>query len=402
MTPRADLSERPLLVRVRQSGLNQTKFAVTSHMVQIQQYPVIDGYRKWSVFPESAQRLLGLLGEGLYKSPSLSSELVTFRAALEKLSPYAYRRTASDIRDFASLYYYRGWYRPLPWWNIVARTLRKRAEATRRRNFERKLKSDKDLPFLLLFDGNGYNRESALSRITGPLKSPTEVIAVADLANNWVEPVRKAALQAIDRCFTKTDPSVLAASFSFLAENRAYWKRWNASASQHVMSFFYKSDVIDLLAERLMSGSEARGVRTLSHVIQTDNFDRHLGRVFETSKDAAIRAHALRTLLDGKAVWKTGYTWQWTDKSLGQRKKVPALESRKLSIEVSREPLLEAGLSDKAGQVRKVAAQALIDFGHELNFPITDIAKRLTLDISPGVRRRGEYLSRKSGTGSVS
>lgn len=371
-------------------------------MVQFQRYPAISGHRKLSVFSPEAQSLLKALGTGLYEKPSLLNQLETFRITLKELSPYSYRSAASDIRDIASLYYYRGGLRSLPWWNIFARVRRKRVAATRRWNFERKLESEKDLPFLLLFDGNGYNRELALSKIQGPLVSPIEVIALADLANNWVTPIRKVALQTVERSFPETSPSVLAESFSFLAENQASWKRWDTQASQQVMSFFFKQEVIDLLAKRLAEGLEVRGSRALSYALQADNFDRHLDRIFDTSKDAALRARALRALLNGEAVWKIGYTWKWVDKSLGERVRVPKLGRRKLSIEVPNKMLIITALSDKSALVRKIAAQALIDHGQDLNLPIVEIAKELVLDTSPGVRRRAEYLSRKIQSDGVS
>lgn len=364
-------------------------------MVQIQQYPTTSGYRKLSVFPSPTQSLLRALATGLYERPSLVDELASLRSALKNLSPYAYRSAASDIRDLANLHHYRGGLRSLPRWNIVARILRQRRAATRRVNFERKLISEKDLPFLLLFDGNGYNREWALSKITGPLKSPIEVIALADLANNWVEPVRKIAIASIERCYPQTDPMVLAASFSFFAENQKFWKRWDKKASQRVMLCFHKPEVIGALANRLEEGIEPRGSRTLSYALQTENFDPYLERLVKNSKEASLRARALRALLDGEAVWTTGYTWKWIDKPLGKRKRVAVLDTRTLTMQLPKKPLLLTALNDKSAKIRKIAAQGVIEYGKELNLPIADIAHQLELDVSLGVRRRGEYLVRK-------
>lgn len=365
-------------------------------MAQVKTYPALCGYRKVSVLPEDMQHLLASLGRGLYLRSSLSSQLESFRAGLKELSPYAYRSAASDIREFTDLFHHpsrRGQFR---WWQFFARARQIRSEDSRRKNFEHKLQNEKDLPYLLLFDGNGYNREAALSKIQGPLESPVEVIALADLANNWVQPVRNAALVAISRSFPKTSPNVLAAGFSFFAEYQTSWKRWDITAPQYVMAFFLRPDVIEALVERLTRGFEARGSRTLSHLLQTELVDPHLRRIFELSKDAAIRARALSTMLNRQAVWRTGYTWQWTNKSLGQKKRVPSLSTRKITIELPREPILMAALEDKSAWVRNVAAQAVVDHREELDLQIDDVVSRMLVDKSPGVRWRAEYLARKT------
>ncbi len=349
-------------------------------MVELQEYPAIRGHRESSVFPEDAQSLLSSLGANLYQSTSLSAELAAFRILLKDVPAHAYRRVAFEVRDLANL------------WHRYYREPRPNSQI---RNFEHNLKNEKDLPYLLLFDGNGYNRERALLKVIGRLKSPIEVIALADLANNWVEPVRTAALSAIDRSYPETASNDLALSFSFFAENRSFWKRWDNLASEHVMSFFHASDVIAVLAKRLEEGIERRGSTTLSFALQTENFDPHLERILKTSKDSAIRALALRTLLSGEAVWRTGHAWEWTNKSLGERKRVSVLNRRKLSIQPPVRSMLIAALEDKSAQVRRIAAQRVIDRGVELSLPMADIARKLMSDLNPSIRRRGEYLARK-------
>lgn len=349
-------------------------------MVRFPRYKATYSTRETSVFSPGAQSLLKLLGDSLYEPTDTSVQLSAFRNCLKSLSPYAYRIAQAEIRDLAGLYYSH---------------LMPRADTSHRNTLENKFQQEVDLPFLLLFDGNGYNRERALSKIRGRLKSPIEVIALADLANNWVEPVRQAALIAIDRSYPDTDPNALAGSFSFLAQNQKSWKRWSKDASQRVMSYFHKPEVMELVAKRLEAGKEPRGSRTLSYALQSENFDPYLERILRGSKDASLRARALTTLLNWQAAWVTDYKWKWIDKSLGKRKRVAAISTRKLSIQPLKKPLLLAALTDKSAQIRKIAAQGVIDHGKELGLPIAEIALQLELDSSENVRRRGEYLNHK-------
>jgi len=190
----------------------------------------------------------------------------------------------------------------------------------------------------------------------------------------------------------------MAESFAFLAENRVFWKRWSEKRSDHVMSFFRHPSVQYELIERLNAGLEPRSSRTLSYALETDSLDEHLPGIFGKSRDASVRAKALSTLLNREAVWAKGFTWQWTNKALGERKRVRSLGKRPITKKTPRGELISKALKDKSARVRSIAAQALIDFEDELELPIMQVAQELADDRSPRVARRGEFLLRKLRT----
>ena len=350
------------------------------------------------MFPPDVQATLQSLGSEIYTGSDISIPLMQFRSALGELSPYAFRVAVSDIRDHAKLYYRRDDFRYVPAWNFVARIIENTKTNRRLKNFYRNLETFEDLPFLLLFDGDGRNRELALTKIREGLKSPLEVICLADLANNWVEQVRKAAVRAIEWSYPKTEPAIMAESFAFLAENRVFWKRWSEKRSDRVMSFFHRPSVQSELIERLKAGLEPRSSRTLSYALETDLLDEHLPSIFGKSRDASVRAKALSTLLNREAVWAQGFTWQWTNKALGERKRIRSLGKRPITEKPPRGELISKALKDKSARVRSIAAQAVIDFEDELELPLMQVARKLADDRSPRVARRGEFLLRKLRT----
>lgn len=369
--------------------------ALNTEMPQIRKYPSTNGHRKFSVFPPDVQDALKSLGDDIYTEKEISILLAKFRSELSNISPCTFRAALSDIRAHAQLYYRRDDFRYVPAWNFVARMIENPKTNIRLKNFYRNLEIQEDLPFLLLFDGDGRNRELALAKIQEGLKSPMEVLCLADLANNWVEQVRKAAIRAIERSYPKTEPSIMAASFAFLAENRVFWKRWDEKSSDYVMSFFHHSPVQAELVRRLKTGLEPRSTKALSYALESDSLDEHLESIFANSRDSSVRAKALATMLNREAVWAEGFTWQWTNKALGERKRVRSLGKRKLTVTPSRTELVSTALGDKSARVRCIAAQALIDFGDELKVPVKRAAQRLVDDRSPRVVRRGEFLLRK-------
>src|SRR5688500_1724358 len=84
---------------------------------------------------------------------------------------------------------------------------------------------------LLLFHRRGHAREEALERLTGGLRSPFFVVAVACRLNDWVPQVRRAARRCAERTFPLTEPAFLAEASIALVDRRQSWRRWSDEAA---------------------------------------------------------------------------------------------------------------------------------------------------------------------------
>ncbi|MEM7327883.1 MAG: HEAT repeat domain-containing protein [Pseudomonadota bacterium] len=339
-------------------------------------YPSILGFAVASLISPQHQTELIRMGQTLWSFRSWGLDSSVYRSILDSINPADYRRAAQEIKD------------------LVWSSYRTNGAPDRMRVAKRTLKDHPDLAFLFCFDGNGYVRERALKRMQGPLRNPFEVISVMDACNNWVDEVRKQAMDATKRCFGDTSPDVLAAAYPFLQENLGYWRRWHPDEYKRAIELFVTEEVMAAFALNLTAGLVGRPSKVFSLALQYPSIDRFLPNIFASAQQASVRAVALKTMLYRRAVWKIGHKFTWVDKSLGVKRKEPEFASRKLQITSDTAALLTNALKDKHTAVRKVAAQALIDLKTEINIPVRPLAEQLLTDKSSAVRSRGEYLTR--------
>lgn len=81
------------------------------------------------------------------------------------------------------------------------------------------------LEFIYIFHSSGYVREASLNKITGGLQSPFLAAAVMWRMNEWVEPVRAAAVRCAHRVFPLTPPDIIARAALDLLRQQHGWGR---------------------------------------------------------------------------------------------------------------------------------------------------------------------------------
>jgi len=236
-----------------------------------------------------------------------------FRELASDIPVLAFRSACAEIRDYAGLGY--TFYMGEAWqYKLYKKTGLAKFRA--RRIFQTNLVDNPDLVYLLLFDGNGYNRELALRSISGPLKSAFEVIALADLANNWVPEVRKVALEAIERSYPLTDPIHLAKASSFVLQNLPYWKRLNLEERDRLKAYFLADRVCKVFVELLLADQISSPTKALGNFVRSPIFDRYVQRLI-AAPDIGVRACALDMLLKQKVTWSEGFKFEWVDNQSG-------------------------------------------------------------------------------------
>jgi hypothetical protein len=216
---------------------------------------------------------------------------------------------------------------------------------------------------------------------------------VAYRLNDWVPEVRQAARACIDRTFMATDPAVVAEAALFLLGRRAQWRRWQSDEAEALDAAIARAEVTECLAARMMRATTGPMASLLRQALRRPEMDRHLPTLAAGAVQPALRAAALRTLIDGEASWPDGFERRWIDKSLGRWAPATRLGRRELPRFASIEALVGQGARDRSPAVRRVAADALVR--HHARLANADaLIALLAGDLSRAVRERIDFLRR--------
>jgi hypothetical protein len=256
----------------------------------------------------------------------------------------------------------------------------------------RLLEAEPRYAWLFIFHADGRVREAALERIPAAPTWPFEFSALALRLNDWAEPVRAAATAAAERTFPVTRADVVARAAVDLLMRIDSWGRWTQERAV-LDATFARDDVIAALRRELEHGSSGPLGAVLRRTFRHAAMDQYLVGLATRAVAPSVRAIALEALISGRAVWAEGYAWEWVDKIYGDRRRVPRLASRSLTVQGSPEALIRTGLADRSATVRKVAATALIEARKDM--PDADaLVSILAQDPSAGVRMRADYMLR--------
>lgn len=344
------------------------------------------GMGKVSALPPELEQRLADVGKCLEKGHPVGDVLPRAIAGLAALPPTAISQVASKVGHAAKLYH------RYPGQGSFLDIFRKRL------NDKEQLLRFPDLKFLFLFHFDGRLREAAVQRIADGLPSPFFFAAMAVRLNDWVEPVRRAALASAARCFPKTNPDVVAAAAEALLLRQDSWGRWG-NERQAVDAAFERPDVAESLAVRIANSTTGPSSRILRKALRAGAMDVHLERLAKEAKQPSVRALAVQALADGKATWQSGWQYKWIDKSMGMRTRVPQIEERALTIEVDRTRIVQAAAGDQSALVRRQALDAVIRYG--LGSAGRQIATDLTNDRSPSLRERAAFILDRSADASA-
>jgi hypothetical protein len=158
-------------------------------------------------------------------------------------------------------------------------------------------RSDRDLldqvpglPFLFLFHKNGFLRQAALERISGPIPNAFLVAALAWRRNDWVHQVRSSAQTCMDRCLPPTSPDVLSEFFLEAARPRSTWRRWSDAERQSLDALVARPEVAAEIVAQLLRQRNGPLPSWLRYLLQYEWIDPHLEML---AAEAKFRACAL-------------------------------------------------------------------------------------------------------------
>lgn len=340
-------------------------------------YEDVTSHRKRSVLPPELQRSIARMCESIGVGHVDPYGLTSIIFGLSQLPAEAYLQAAREIADIGRLY---RWHEPA---RFFLHIFHAQSESDL-------LSKTPNLEYLYLFHGNGYLRERALAKINGPIKSAFYFNSIAYRLNDWVGPVRQAAQACAARTFPGTSPDIIAEAAFVLLERMRHWQRWSEAASI-LEETFSRADVTDRLAQLMMTAIVGSPSRVLRFALCHDRMDRHLLDLSRRSVQPSVRALALKTLIQGKATWPEGYAKKWVDKSMGLSKRIVAYGERQLNRPVSVDSLIAQGMADKSAMVRRIAADALVQYRKSLN-NLDELVQRCASDKNSSVRERALFI----------
>ncbi|MBM1173004.1 hypothetical protein [Microvirga arabica] len=341
-------------------------------------YEDVTTHGRRSVLPPDLQRAVARLGE-------VSAELVdeealsAFVLGLHQLPVDAYPQAAKEIHLKGRLYHQPGRKRT----HFLSLVWPTKTESNL-------LRQHSLLKFFYLFHGSGYLREAALKALDGPLESPFLFTCVAYRLNDWVKEVRQEALACAERAFPQTSPDIVAkAAFILLARVRD-WHRWSEEAVI-LEETFSRPDVMECLASLLVTAATGPVGKALTFALRHQEMDHYLLQIFQAAIQPSVRALALRTLIEGRALWPEGLRKEWIDKSMGRFKLAVAYGERPIARPASLDSLIVQGAADQAAMVRRVAADGLVRYRASLN-EVDQLTQKFAVDRSASVRERAIFI----------
>ena len=246
------------------------------------------------------------------------------------------------------------------------------------------------LDVVFLFCPDGYIREAALNQLSST-SSAFVLTAVAYRLNDWAEPVRRAAKVCAGRVFASAPVEAVAEAALFLAERKSFWTRGEAELAL-LDDAFSRPDVVDALSGLILSGHAGAVSRAFSHTLASDVLDHRLLDFATRATNPAVRVIAARALIDGETSRRVGYDRQWIDKTYNLSRRVPRFASRPVPRPQPVEALIALTAHDRSAAVRRVAAEGLVRFRHEIKDP-RPLLTLLKDDRSPSVRQRIQFVA---------
>lgn len=302
------------------------------------------------------------------------------------LPAHAISRVQDELRRMAQV----GWsvwgYRRLTLAERFAKIFRGAAK-----DEQQLLRENPGLEVFFAFHSDGYLREAALERMDGPCRSPFDVAIVLYRLNDWVGPIRRAAVRCAQRRLPLTPVSHVAAAWVGLADRMHLWARGHEEQRAVLAGLVERQEVRDSIAAWIDQERSGPVTAIFNQVLRLSAFEPYLQDWATGAKHPQVRALALKTLLEGKARWVIGYRRHMIDKAYGEYRRIADMAERPLAVSPNRQALMVQGASDRSPVVRRTVAAALVRDRNTLP-GWRQIADLLLMDRNPSVRERAEWV----------
>lgn len=255
-------------------------------------------------------------------------------------------------------------------------------------NVREALASNASSATLLVHSHDGYVREEAVKVLD--LRAPTAKAILLLRCNDWVAPIRKTALKRLRTAAPDWTPSDLSPLVSYVLGRKNQWARGGEKALKILLDHPAWNAAVHQTLLTQVNGPLAKVLRGL---LKTDLHDGLLAELSQNAKSAQVRAVATQTVLEGCARWLVGTNWQWVDKTISLRRRVPSWDKRIVDRPVEElSAVFQSAAADPSVSVRKLAAEHLIRVGPQGSDRIIALLEQ---DRSKPVFERMDYYRRK-------
>lgn len=235
----------------------------------------------------------------------------------------------------------------------------------------------------------GHKRESALRATSGGAPNRLLFALALRRLNDWVPEVRTAARETVPRVAVNSNPQDVADVLWIVLAHWNTWGRMKSVDRDVVIGLTAIDGVANDLRNRILRATAGATAQVLSQCVRSPAFDQWIGDFAKHAAQPAVRARAIRWLLEGRATWLVGRKWTWTDPQWCEGRFEPVFESRSIAASEASIATLSAAISDKSVAVRRVAADFVIREVRTLGESASVFARRLSSDSSPSVAERG-------------
>ena len=256
------------------------------------------------------------------------------------------------------------------------------------------LKPREWLTWLDLGSFDGYKREKTLRTLSGAAPNAFFFALAVRRLNDWVPEVRAAAREVLPEMARHTPPQHIVAGLCGLLSHWHSWGRISDKERQIVWEFLADKNVISTFKSQLIQSSTGPLSTLFVQVGRTSYLDEYIIDIAETAIQPTLRAKAYRCLFERRVVWQAGTEWKWTDKYNGERKLMPVLSERSLTVHLDRLMLIKKAGDDSSSLVRRVAAEFLIRELDNLGDRALPFAEQFAADVSRTVSERGQFALR--------
>jgi hypothetical protein len=189
----------------------------------------------------------------------------------------------------------------------------------------------------------------------------------------------------------RTAPNFVADALCHELTHWGSWGRIGAADREAIASLTELPAVGQALKSRISSGVVGPLARLLSEVGRVPSIDPWLSEIAREAVQPLVRAKAYRCMIEGRMTWVMGQKWVWTQIQWCKGYGEPVLASRELSSRWPLGPTLRVAASDRSAIVRNVAALGLIAHLEAIGDEASELARRLSNDVSPYVAERGRF-----------
>lgn len=248
-----------------------------------------------------------------------------------------------------------------------------------------------DAVWLGLIAPDGQIRDLALRMATGPLPSAFVAGAIVRRVNDWVPEVRAAARGHVPALLAASPTDIAGPALVLALRQDRAGRGWGRAEDGAVAVLLRDRRNLDAVLSYLTMSSAGSGPSVLPGILRAGHGDGALHRLATTAVQPGVRAVAVRALVAGEARWSEGRRWQWIDKPMGIRRRVPAFGTRPLTVpKIDRAEILTFA-RDPSARVRRAVLDGLDDTRPE---GLVSVAAVLRDDPWPSIRHRADVLLR--------